>query len=255
MAYTLSARPFLAVSNFRFRLWPILLAAVLMEGLLRLGRAPARLLYKLGDFDDDRVWFFVLLAILFQAILGLVAIAAMKRLLPQADAHLRWPSGRSYAGLAVAIGFTMGVVMLVADYWPQLVSGTAPDTPYSLHPLDVTGWLTAMLITGLAEETIFRGLLVGFLVVLVPGRIRAGTFDIPVAAVIVALIFGLAHWQSFSTDPFHMALAQQIYAFTWGLIYVWLMERSRSLLAPMVAHGVGNAVEVGFVMLFIGAWA
>jgi membrane protease YdiL (CAAX protease family) len=33
------------------------------------------------------------------------------------------------------------------------------------------------------------------------------------------------------------------------------MERSRSLLAPMVAHGVGNAVEVGFVMLFIGAWA
>jgi membrane protease YdiL (CAAX protease family) len=89
----------------------------------------------------------------------------------------------------------------------------------------------------------------------VPGRIRAGTFDIPVAAVIVALIFGLAHWQSFSTDPFHMALAQQIYAFTWGLIYVWLMERSRSLLAPMVAHGVGNAVEVGFVMLFIGAWA
>src|SRR3546814_12050953 len=106
-----------------------------------------------------------------------------------------------------------------------------------------------MLKTRLGEETIFRGLLVDFLVVLVPGRIRAGRFDIPVAAVIVALLFGLAHWKSFQVDPFHMAAMQQLYAFTWGLIYVWLMERSRSLLAPIVAHGVGKAIEVGIVKI------
>src|SRR3546814_19830166 len=102
-----------------------------------------------------------------------------------------------------------------------------------------------MLTTVLVEETICRGLLVGFLVVLVPGRIRAGRFDIPVAAVIVALLFGLAHWKSFQVDPFHMAAMQQLYAFTWGLIYVWLMERSRSLHAPLVGPGVGNAIQVG----------
>ena len=32
------------------------------------------------------------------------------------------------------------------------------------------------------------------------------------------------------------------------------MERSRSLLAPVVAHGLGNAVEVGIVMLLMDAW-
>src|SRR3546814_5922138 len=101
-----------------------------------------------------------------------------------------------------------------------------------------------MITTGLAEETIFRGLLVGMLAVLVPGRLRIGSLDLPVAAYIVALMFGLAHWKSFTVDPFYQAMAQQIYAFVWGLIYVWLMERSRSLFAPMVAHGMGNFTEV-----------
>src|SRR3546814_963761 len=114
-----------------------------------------------------------------------------------ADAHLRWRPGRGLGGLAALIGIAMGLSMLVADFGPELVSGTAPAAPYALNPVDAAGWLAAMLTTGLGEETIFRGLLVGFLVVLVPGRIRAGRFDIPVAAVIVALLFGLANWKSF----------------------------------------------------------
>jgi membrane protease YdiL (CAAX protease family) len=33
------------------------------------------------------------------------------------------------------------------------------------------------------------------------------------------------------------------------------MERSRSLLAPMIAHGVGDLLEVAAVMLLSVAWA
>jgi hypothetical protein len=106
-----------------------------------------------------------------------------------------------------------------------------------------------MGITGFAEEPIFRGLLVGGLAVLVPGRLRIVRLDLPVAAYIVALLFGLAHWQNFFARPFSMAAAQQLYAFAWGIIYAWLMERSRSLLAPIVAHGLGDALEVGLVMV------
>jgi membrane protease YdiL (CAAX protease family) len=78
--------------------------------------------------------------------------------------------------------------------------------------------------------------------------LRIGRLDLPVAAYVVALLFGLAHWQNFFVRPFYMAAAQQLYAFVWGLTYAWLMERSRSLLAPIIAHGVGDAVEVGLVM-------
>ncbi len=109
--------------------------------------------------------------------------------------------------------------------------------------------------SGLCEETIFRGLLVGMLTVLVPGRVRVGRFDFPFSGLVVAVLFGLAHYNSFLVDPLWMAVAQQLYAFAFGLIYVWLMERSRSLVAPMIAHGVGDALEVAAVMVLQVAWA
>ncbi len=97
--------------------------------------------------------------------------------------------------------------------------------------------------------------LVGLLVALTPGRVRLGRLELPIAGVIVAVLFGLAHYESFIYHPLHMAIAQQLYAFAWGLIYVWLMERSQSLLAPIVAHGVGNFVEVAATMGLMHAWS
>jgi hypothetical protein len=240
--------------DFRFRLWPIVGAALLMEGLLRLGRMPASYIFKSGPADwSDRPWIYVALAIIFQALLGLISIGVLRRLLPQADAHLRLPKkGQAMIGTAVLAGVAMALIMLVADYWPQMLSRTAP-TDYPVNPVDSPGWLFAMIITGFAEEPIFRGLLVGGLAVLVPGRLRIGKLDLPFSAYLVALMFGLAHWQSFTVNPLYMAAAQQVYAFVWGIVYVWLMERSKSLLAPIVAHGLSDAIEVGLVMLMTAA--
>jgi|GEM_PF-589826 len=255
-----SPRPFIEVTGFRFRpwstLWPIALAAVLMQTLLVPGREAARWLFKHNlDFFHREVWIFVALATLFQVVTGLVALAVMRKALPQADGHLRWPPGKTYAGLAVAIGVGMGLVMLIADYWPQLLAHAAPDGGYDIgSPRAIAGWLGVMLAAGPNEEIIFRGLLVGMLAVLVPGRLRIGRLDLPVAAYVVAVLFGLAHYDSFLHNPLHLALAQQVYAFAWGLTYVWLMERSRSLLAPMIAHGFSDAVEVGIVMALMAAW-
>lgn len=224
--------------------------------MLRLGRVPAKYIYLAGPAHWlDRPWIYVALAIMFQALLGLIAVAVMHRFLPQADSHLRWPKkGQAMIGTAILFGVIMALVMLVADYWPQMLSGTAP-TDYPVDPVNSTGWLFAMGITGLAEETIFRGLLVGGLAVLVPGRLRIGKLDLPLSAYLVALMFGLAHWQSFTVNPFYMAAAQQVYAFAWGIAYVWLMQRSNSLAAPTVAHGVSNALEVGLVMVMAATMA
>jgi hypothetical protein len=250
-----ASRPFFALSGLRLRVWPIVLAAVIMQLCLAPARELTRwLFFRVGPaaWADD-VGMFVFLAIMLQGLCGLLGIAVMARVLPRAETNLRWPPGRSLIGLAAAIGVVMGVVMLLADHWPALLAGVAPDGGYSLDPTIAAGWLLAMITTGLGEETIFRGLLVGMLVVLVPGRVRAGRFEISVAGVIVALLFGAAHYQSFLYDPLHQAVAQQVYAFAWGLVYVWLMEQSRSLVAPIVAHGVGNFVEVALVMALM--WA
>ncbi len=255
-----SRRPFLDVTGFRFHpwstLWPIALAAVLMQTLLVPGREAGRWLYKHNvDFFQHQVWVFVALATLFQLLTGLAALAVMRRVLPQADSHLRWPPGKTCVGLGIVIGVAMGLIMLVADYWPQLLAHTAPDGGYDIgSPGAIAGWLGVMLAAGPNEEILFRGLLIGMLATLVPGRLRIGRLDLPVAAYVVALLFGLAHYDSFLHNPLNLALAQQIYAFAWGLAYVWLMERSRSLLAPMIAHGLGDAVEVGAVMVLMASW-
>jgi len=236
----------IALQNVQLRIWPILLAALLMEAILLAGRESARALLRLGGLDHG--WMFMGAALFGQALFGYAGILVMRRMLPEADAHVRWPRGKSLALPAVFSGIGMGVVMLLADYWPDLRAGRAPQASYDIAPWPAIAMLLALACTGFAEETIFRGLLTGMLVVLVPGRLRIGRLDLPLAAYIVALIFGIAHWESFVYRPLHLAIAQQIYAFLWALVYTWLMERSDSLMAPIIAHGVSNAVEVGLVM-------
>lgn len=233
----------------------LILAAVVMQACLLPGRILAStIFFKWVPALSEQVGLFVFTAIVFQGLTGLLAILVMKRILPASDAHLRRPPGKSYVGLALVLGVAMGLIMLVADYWPQLLSHTAPDGGYSLRPDLAAGMLWAMITTGLGEETIFRGLLVGMLVVLTPGRVRLGSFEISMGGVLVSVLFGLAHYDSFLHNPLHLAVAQQIYAFVWGLTYVWLMERSKSLVAPIVAHGVGDFVEVALVMGLMAAW-
>jgi membrane protease YdiL (CAAX protease family) len=253
---TLPRRSFVDFSGVRFRLWPVLLAAVLMQAVLWPPRELARWIAHPSVWFHHNVWAFVGLAMVFQTLAGLAGIAVMKRLLPRAPTYLSWPARRQgLIGLALAIGVGMALLMMVADWWPQLIAHRAPDGGYDTSPAGVAGWLTVMACSGLCEEPIFRGLLVGMLAALVPGRVRVGAIDLPLAGVLVAALFGLAHYASFQVDPLWMAIAQQLYAFAFGLIYVWLMERSRSLVAPIIAHGVGDALEVAAVMWLQVAWA
>lgn len=253
-----SSRSFLQITGFTAgpvrTVLSLLLAAVVMQVCLVPAREAARWIFQNGGEGwTDHVGLFVFAAIMLQGLVGLLGIALMRKVLPIADGHVRWPPGRSYIGLAALIGVGMGLIMLVADYWPQLLGGVAPGD-YPTAPVPAAEWLLAMITTGLGEETIFRGLLVGMLVVLTPGRVRMGRFEISVAGVFVALLFGAAHYDNFLRGPLNIAIAQQIYAFVWGLTYVWLMERSKSLVAPIVAHGVGNFVEVAVVMGLLMAW-
>ena len=255
MLTTATPRPFFQITRLRLRLWPILLAAILMQAMLVPARNAARWVFKAHPaWLGHQLWGFVVLAELVQMIVGLIVACALRRILPRAQTHLQWPPDRSYAGVAVLIGIGMAGTMLVADYWHDLLHQTAPKTSYELTPMGIPGWLFAEGLAGPNEELVFRGVLVGMLAVLVPGRVQLGRIDLPVAGVLVGILFAAAHYQSFIVDPLSQAVAQQLYAFIWGLIYVWLMERSRSLLAPAIAHGIGNTLEVAAVMLLTLMW-
>ncbi len=104
---------------------------------------------------------------------------------------------------------------------------------------------------GPTEEVPFRALLVTYLAAAMPGKLRVGRFAMNWAGVIVALIFALLHGTNFSLRTWPAALGQQVYASMLGVIYAYLLEKSNSVVAPIIAHNPSDGVEYAIVYSWI----
>ena len=69
----------------------------------------------------------------------------------------------------------------------------------------------------------------------------------------VAMIFALLHATNFSLRAWPLALGQQIYAFALGVLYAYWLEKSRSIVAPIIGHNVGDFVEYAIAILWVAA--
>ena len=140
----------------------------------------------------------------------------------------------------------------VVDYAPQLIARTKPDLGYPLAAANVVGWLFFEgVYAGPTEEVPFRALLVTYLAATMPGKLRVGRFEMNWAGVIVALIFALLHAGNFNLRAWPLALGQQIYAFMLGVLYAYWLEKSRSVVAPIVGHNLSDGFEYAIVFLWI----
>lgn len=252
----LARPPPFALIDVRLRAAPILAVLVLGTavsiGGIALGRAAAHLAMPgvLARHDWANAW----AGHLGQLALGLAAIALVRRRIPGAYG-LRRPEGKSYVGAAVAWGVVFGIVMTLVDFAPQLVARQPPPGPFGLTPSNVAGWLGfEWIIAGSAEEVVFRGLLVSYLATRVSGRVRLFGRELHVAGVVVAVLFALAHAPNFAHRPFFAALGQQLYALALAILYAYWLDRSRSVLAPIVGHNVGNGVEYVIAFALQAAW-
>ena len=86
--------------------------------------------------------------------------------------------------------------------------------------------LSLIVIIPLMEEMIFRGL--------VYKRIKEYTGSIYTGAIVSSLMFGL----------YHFNLAQGIYGFLLGLIFIFVYEKYKNILAPIVMHMLCNLFAV-----------
>jgi len=188
----------------------------------------------------------------FQLGFALIAIVIVKRFVP-ADYGLHAPRGKTYIGQAIAWGVFFGVLMTLVDYAPQLVAHTKPMLGYPLTSANVGGWLFFEgVYVGPTEEIPFRALLVTYLAAAMPGKLKLGRFDMNWAGIIVAVIFALLHAANFDTRAWPLALGQQIYAFALGVLYAYWLEKSGSIVAPIIGHNVGDVVEYAIVFAWVG---
>jgi hypothetical protein len=84
-----------------------------------------------------------------------------------------------------------------------------------------------------------------------PGKLRLGRFEMNWAGVIAALIFALLHATNFSVRAWPEALGQQVYAFALGVLYAYWLEKSKSVVAPIIGHNISDFVETAIMMAWV----
>ncbi|MEL5849790.1 MAG: CPBP family glutamic-type intramembrane protease [Candidatus Igneacidithiobacillus chanchocoensis] len=77
-----------------------------------------------------------------------------------------------------------------------------------------------------------------------PGKLRLGRFNMSWAGIIIALLFALAPIESFWLEHWVDALVQQGHAFTLGVLYAYWLEKSESIIAPIIAHNASDGITV-----------
>lgn len=239
--------------RFRLRPVPLAVTALLGVGLPYLAAYTAyfasKYLHTPSPMGPTLPWLYIHHTI--QLLFGLIAIAVVKYFVP-ADYGLHRPREKTYVRAAILWGVFFGVLMTLVDYAPHLMAGTKPDPGFAPTPANIGGWLFFEgVYVGPTEEIPFRALLVTYLAATMPGKLRIGRFDMNWAGIIVALIFALLHATNFDLRGWPEALGQQIYAFALGVLYAYWLEKSKSIVAPIVGHNVGDVVE--YIILF--AWA
>lgn len=191
----------------------------------------------------------------FQLIIALIVIAVLKFWLVPADYGLHWPRGKTYIWSAILWGIFFGVLMTLVDYAPNLLAHTKPDAGFPLTPANIWGWtIFEGVYVGPTEEIPFRALLVTYLAATMPGKLHIGRFNMNWAGIIVAVIFALLHATNFETRHWPEALGQQVYAFALGVLYAYWLEKSKSVVAPIIGHNLGDVIEYLILFAWLGVF-
>jgi CAAX protease family protein len=244
--------------RFRLKLVPILVVAALGFGMPIAAAYVAYFTIKVLHLaivpGGNLGWLYLQHA--YQLLAALIVIAILKFWLLPADYGLHWPRGKTYIVPAILWGVFFGVLMTLVDYAPQLIAHTKPNPGFPLTPHHVWGWLFFEgVYVGPTEEIPFRALLVTYLAVTMPGKLRIGRFDMNWAGIIVAVIFALLHASNFDMRAWPEALGQQFYAFALGVLYAYWLEKSKSIVAPIIGHNVSDVTEYLILFAWLGVFS
>jgi membrane protease YdiL (CAAX protease family) len=122
---------------------------------------------------------------------------------------------------------------------------TWPEPP---QPVKIETLLYQLLMPSLAEELMYRAIIVGLLTCVWPTSLHIAGIPISLAAIVSTAFFGIIHglaWQ----DGLQFAVVSYLYATIVGAILMFVRWRSRSLLYPMLLHSLLNLVSHGIPML------
>ena len=156
----------------------------------------------------------------------------------------RWPR---FAAIGVVVGiamwlleffFTMPMLHRLLGYWPDLTDFNDLVGNATLLAIYLAAnWVLAAF----GEEMVWRG----YALPRVAEFAGLGMRSWVVALVVVNIIFGLAHLYQGPSGVIQATLGGVFL----GILYI---ATGRNLLAPIIAHGLGNSID--FVVMYLGLY-
>lgn len=144
--------------------------------------------------------------------------------------------GRSVLAALAAAAVVFPPYVLGFWAWASVVDGASPvwgDLP------GATWWprwfLIHLVVIAIPEEAFFRGYVQGRLAPLFARRVRLLGVPFGGHVVVASALFALVHLVAIPA-PFRLAV------FVPGLLFGWLRERTRSIVAPALLHAASNVL-------------
>ena len=170
----------------------------------------------------------------------MIVIFSKKQRLSNWGLNLRaWRWSVKTASLFALVWFVISLVLSILFTFPSQIQ-------YELTATNIISDLTFDFgLTGFSEEILFRGLIMGVLLLSWRGFIRIGSFKISVAGVVATVLFSLAHigidYRTLSITAIYPL--QLVFTTGLGLFYAVMRDKTGSLVGPIIAHGASD----GFV--------
>lgn len=192
--------------------------------------------YRLLEFVTQQwqasPWGEVLLHVMPPVAMLVVSLALWRAVPPLPSKGPRPPA--CHLGRSIAVGMLLGTMAATANLLLVLAGGTlngsAGVATTAMAPAAAALVVHVVLLAPVAEEIAFRGLIY---------RLFRQNLTPVWATLLSALIFALMHAQ----------MGKAIWAFFLGLIAAYAYEQTRSMLSPMLIHGLFNAVPIGVAVL------
>jgi hypothetical protein len=242
--------------HFHFRLLPFIVAVLLAFGLPYVASevvdSARHYSHLVPGFADTLRWTYAQHTV--WVLLAVAAIAIAVRVVP-ADYGLHMPQEKSYLLPAIFWGVIFGVLMAGIANAPSILAHTAPKLGYPRTAGYVFGWLGFNgLYAGPTEEVPFRALIVTYLATTMPGTWRVRGYGMNAAGVVAAAIWAF-YMAGFTSQPLAIAIGQLVFQFALGILYAYWLEKSKSVLAPIVGHNISGATQYVLLLLMATMWA
>lgn len=152
-------------------------------------------------------------------------------------------------GLGLAFGLLMAL-----RYLPSLIRGAPVDVPQPVTVTSVLGNMTFQwIVVGVAEETMFRGLIQTYLMRHLSGHVTILGHETHIGTVIGAALWGLFHFINVLVMPVTSVLFVVALTSVAGLLMGYAYEKTGSLLTTIIVHNTlfGVPLTVGYLLYWL----